>query len=107
MALIHITKDNFESEVTNSQIPVLLDFYADWCGPCRALGPTLEALATEWEGRAKIAKLNVDKEPELAGSFQVRGIPTMILFKSGNELGRLVGDTPKNELEAALQKLVS
>ncbi len=107
MALIHITKDNFESEVTNSEIPVLLDFYADWCGPCKALGPTLEALATEWEGRAKIAKLNVDKEPELAGSFQVRGIPTMILFKSGNELGRLVGDTPKNELEAALQKLAA
>lgn len=106
MALIHITKDNFESEVTNSEIPVLLDFYADWCGPCRALGPTLEALATEWEGRAKIAKLNVDKEPELAGSFQVRGIPTMILFKSGNELGRLVGDTPKNELEAALEKAI-
>lgn len=107
MALIHITKDNFESEVTNSEIPVLLDFYADWCGPCKALGPTLEALATEWEGRAKIAKLNVDKEPELAGSFQVRGIPTMILFKSGNERGRLVGDTPKNELEAALQKLAA
>lgn len=106
MALIHITKDNFESEVTNSEIPVLLDFYADWCGPCRALGPTLEALATEWEGRAKIAKLNVDKEPELAGSFQVRGIPTMIIFKSGNELGRLVGDTPKNELEAALEKAI-
>ena len=82
---IKITSDNFDNEVAQSEIPVVLDFWAPWCGPCQVIGPVLKELASDWSGQVKVAKLNVDEEPELAGAFRVRGIPT-ILGLNGTEV---------------------
>ena len=82
MAILHITKDNFKQEVLKSDVPVLVDFWATWCGPCRALGPVLEEISSE-VSTVKIVKVNVDEQPELASQFRIMSIPTMILFKGG------------------------
>ena len=94
MAILHITKDNFEQEVLKSDVPVLVDFWATWCGPCRALGPVLEEIASETSS-VKIVKVNVDEQPELASQFRIMSIPTMILFKSGEVADKTVGLLPK------------
>ena len=99
---LNITKDNFEAEVANSAIPVLLDFWAPWCGPCKALGPTIDALAEENEGKAKVAKINVDEEPEIGLKFQIRSIPAIKLFKGGEVVSEVVGLQTK----ASLQKMI-
>lgn len=99
-----ITDASFESEVLNSNIPVLVDFWAEWCGPCRALAPKLEEIATELEGKVKIVKVNVDENRTHAEKFNVRGIPTMILFKGGNEVEQIVGNVPKDTIVSAIQK---
>lgn len=90
MALIHLTKDGFEKAVPAAPV-ALVDFWASWCGPCRMLGPTIEKLAGDYEGRALIAKVDVDAEPELAARFGVMSIPTVVFFKDGKEIDRKVG----------------
>ena len=93
----------FKHELQNGSLPVLVDFYADWCGPCKSLAPVLEEIAGEFAGRLQVLKLNVDHEPELAAQYRVRGIPTLILFQAGKEVNRITGALPKNELTQVLQ----
>lgn len=102
MAALHITKDNFEAEVVNSEIPVLVDFWAAWCGPCQMLLPVIEGLAEEVTS-AKICKVNVDEEPELAARFRVMTIPTLLVFKGGEVVANSVGVKSK----AAILELLS
>lgn len=99
---VAITDTSFETEVLQSELPVLVDFWAPWCGPCKMIGPVLEEYAKENQGRIKIAKLNVDEEKQWAGQFGVMSIPTMILFHKGQPVGQLVGFRPKNELAQIL-----
>lgn len=101
--LIHVNKENFESEVLQSSIPVLVDFYADWCGPCRAIAPIVEEIAAEYDGKLKVAKLDTDKETELSMRYEVMSIPTLILFKGGREIERLIGYMPKRQLLGKLE----
>jgi thioredoxin 1 len=93
-------KDNeFEAEVLNSKLPVIIDFWAEWCGPCRMLAPILDQLSEEMEGKVKIVKMNIDENPETPSKFGVRGIPTMLLFKEGKQIATKVGVQPKNVLQ--------
>jgi thioredoxin 1 len=93
-----VTDQNFQSEVLNSATPVLVDFWAEWCAPCRALGPKLEEVAGELAGKVKIVKMNVDENPATPGQFGIRGIPAMLLFKGGKQVGELVGNHPKERI---------
>ena len=102
MAELKITRENFENEVMKSNIPVLIDFWAPWCGPCRMMGPIIEQLADEYEGKAKVGKVNVDEEPELSQEFGIMSIPTIVLMKEGKVVKQVVGARPKAELEAML-----
>jgi thioredoxin 1 len=99
---MEFNKSNFDAEVINSDVPVLVDFWAPWCGPCKMIGPIIEELATEFEGKAKIGKVNVDDNQDLAGSFGIRGIPTVMLFKGGQVVNQFVGLRPKEDLAAAI-----
>ena len=103
MAELKITRENFENEVMKSDIPVLIDFWAPWCGPCRMMGPIIEQLADEYEGKAKVGKVNVDEEGELSQAFGVMSIPTIVLIKDGKVVKQAVGARPKTEVEAMLQ----
>ena len=103
MAELKITRENFENEVMKSDIPVLIDFWAPWCGPCRMMGPIIEQLADEYEGKAKVGKVNVDEEGELSQAFGVMSIPTIVLIKDGKVVKQAVGARPKAEVEAMLQ----
>ena len=103
MAELKITRENFENEVMKSNIPVLSDFWAPWCGPCRMMGPIIEQLAEEYEGKAKVGKVNVDEEGELSQAFGVMSIPTIVLVKDGKVVKQAVGARPKTEVEAMLQ----
>lgn len=101
MAVIELTKDNFGSEVTGSDKPVLVDFWATWCGPCRMVSPVVDEIAEE-KNDIKVAKVNVDDEPELARQFGISSIPTLIVFRDGKEAKRSVGAAPKDEILSML-----
>lgn len=103
----HFNDTNFESEVLESQIPVLVDFWAEWCMPCRIVGPTVEALAAEYEGKIKIGKLNVDQNPVMPGKYGVSGIPSLLLYKGGQVVDSVVGAAPKEQLAEMLDKHVN
>ncbi len=103
-SLVHVNDKNFSSEVLNSDLPVLVEFWATWCGPCRSISPIVEALAKEFSGRVKVTKLNVDENPATPSQYGVRGIPTLILFKSGKILDQIIGSVPKTRLKALIEK---
>lgn len=104
IGLVHVNDKSFASEVLNSDVPVLVDFWATWCGPCRSISPIVEELAKEFSGRVKVTKLNVDESPAIPTQYGVRGIPTLILFKGGKILDQLVGAHPKARLKALIEK---
>jgi thioredoxin 1 len=102
--LVHVSDDNFEQEVIKSEKPVLVDFWAPWCGPCRAIGPVVEDLAEVYKDRVKVAKLNIDDNPKTAIVYGVMSIPTIVLFKNGNALDKVVGLVHKDRLEDLMKK---
>ncbi len=102
---IEVSGPSFSKEVLQSQIPVLVDFWAPWCGPCRMMAPVLEKIAPQFEGRLKVCKLNTDDNPDLAGTYQITGIPCLIIFKNGEEADRLVGFHSEQDLVKKLSGL--
>lgn len=105
--MLDITKDTFEKEVLKDKLPVLVDFWAPWCGPCRIVGPALDKLSSEYSTKLKFAKLNVDDNQEISARFDVRGIPCMIVFKNGNEADRIIGAYPEAELRKKIDLILS
>ena len=103
-SLIHLTDTNFDEEVLKSDKPVLVDFWAPWCGPCRTIGPVVEELAAAYRDRVKVAKINIDENPKTATVYGVMSIPTLVLFKGGSIMEKLVGLVPKNRLEDLIKK---
>ena len=99
MATVKVTDETFESEVVRSDIPVVVDFWAEWCGPCKQIGPSLEELSEEYEGKVKIVKVNVDDNPVSPGQLGVRGIPALFLFKNGAMVATKTGAAPKSDLQ--------
>ena len=104
--VIEFNTDNFETEVVQSDVPVLVDFWAPWCGPCKMIGPIIEELAGEFDGKVKIGKVNVDNNQQLAANFGIKGIPTVMLFKGGETITSFVGVRPKEDLTAALNDAI-
>jgi len=104
---ITATEENFKSEVIDSSQPVLVDFWAEWCGPCKMIGPAIEELAVEFDGKAKVAKVNVDEQPNLAQQFGVRSIPTLLFFRDGKVAEQLVGAAQKGTLAEKLNNLIA
>jgi thioredoxin 2 len=101
---VDVTENTFAAEVEKSSAPVLLDMWADWCGPCHMLAPTIDQLSSELAGRVKVAKLNIDENPGIANRFGVRSIPTLLVLKGGKEVDRLVGVQPKQEIVRRLER---
>lgn len=103
---LKFTDENFETEVLQSDIPVLVDFYADWCGPCKMMGPVIEEIAREYEGKAKVGKLNTDENPEMSQKYRVMSIPTMLIIKGGEVKETIMGAVPKIEVTEKLDKVL-
>ncbi len=100
--IVHVTDETFQSEVLESSVPVLVDYWADWCGPCKMIAPILDEIASEYDGRLKVAKLNIDENQDTPRKYGIRGIPTLMLFKNGNVEATKVGALSKSQLTAFL-----
>ncbi len=106
MATQSITDNSFDAEVLKSNQPVLVDFWAEWCGPCRGLAPKLEEISNEMQGKVRVVKMNIDENPDTPSKFGIRSIPTMILFKNGADVGQLLGNLPKENILELIKKHV-
>ncbi|MGD0412340.1 MAG: thioredoxin [Verrucomicrobiota bacterium] len=104
--IVKLNKANFEQEVLKSPLPVVVDFWAEWCGPCKQVAPVLDELAGEYDNRVRIGKVNIEEDQELAADYGVRAIPTFLLFKGGEVAGQIVGMVSKRDLKAQLDKLI-
>jgi thioredoxin 1 len=102
--VIEITDANFDAEVVNSDVPVLIDFWAPWCGPCRAVAPVVEELARTYKGKIKVGKMNIDDHERIPQEYKIAAIPTLLVFKGGKPAGTIVGAVPKSKIEAELQR---
>ncbi|MFQ5328432.1 MAG: thioredoxin [Thermodesulfobacteriota bacterium] len=102
--VIHVTDANFDLEIMQSKVPTLIDFWATWCAPCRALAPIVEEMAETYAGKIKVAKMNVDENPATPGKYGVRGIPTLILIKDGEVVDQVVGAVPKSQIQGLIDK---
>jgi thioredoxin 1 len=102
-----VTDQSFEQDVLKSEVPVLVDFWAEWCGPCKMLAPTVEKVASEYEGKAKVVKLNIDDNNQVAQRYGIKGIPTLILFKNGSEADRTVGLTSKDNIARMIDRVLA
>jgi thioredoxin 1 len=105
-AIVEVTDANFDADVLKSDKPVLIDFWATWCGPCRAIAPIVDELATEYQGKVKVGKMDVDRNSATPMRYGVRGIPTLLVFKDGQVKEQIVGYVPKEQIQKALDKLV-
>ncbi|MGR3661103.1 MAG: thioredoxin [Paracoccaceae bacterium] len=106
MATVSVTDDTFDAEVRNSDIPVVVDFWAEWCGPCKQIGPALEELSVEFDGKVKIVKVNVDENPNSPAQLGVRGIPALFLFKDGEVVSNKTGAAPKASLQSWIEESI-
>lgn len=104
--VMNVGDGEFKQEVLDSSVPVLVDFWATWCAPCRAIAPAIEELATQYQGKVKFAKLNIDDNQDTPQQYGIRSIPTLLLFKSGKVVDQIIGAVPKAKLEAAITKVV-
>ncbi len=104
--ILTITSNNYDQEIAKSDIPVMVDFWAQWCGPCRAVAPIMEELAAEYKGKAKVGKINVDEQAELASKFRIMSIPTVMLFKNGEPVEKVIGARSKKDFSALIDKHV-
>ena len=104
--IFYVSDGKFSDEVLQSDLPVLVDFWAPWCGPCLSIAPAVEELAKEYSGRIKVGKMNVDENPEIPSTFGIRGIPTLILFKGGKAVNQIVGAVPRDRLKAMIEKSI-
>ncbi|MEM7400500.1 MAG: thioredoxin TrxA [Pseudomonadota bacterium] len=105
-SICHVTDDNFEEEVLNSEQPVLVDYWAEWCGPCKMIAPLLDEIAGDYEGKLKITKLNIDDNPNTPPKYGIRGIPTLMIFKNGNAEATKVGALSKSQLTAFIDQSI-
>ena len=103
-SVANVTDDSFDIEVIKADLPVLVDFWAPWCGPCKAVAPVVDDLSKEYEGRLKVVKLNTDENPNIAAQYGISGIPTLILFKGGEVVDRIVGFVPKSAITSMISK---
>lgn len=103
-AIIELSDSTFESEVVNSDVPVLVDFWAPWCGPCRAVAPIVKEISSSYEGKIKVGKMNVDENQSTTMKFGIRSIPTLIMFKGGEAVDQIIGAVPKGEIERVVEK---
>ena len=106
MATVKVTDDTFTAEVTNSNIPVVVDFWAEWCGPCKQIGPALEELSDEYEGKVKIVKINVDENPSISQTYSIRSIPALMIFKDGEKISEKMGALPKSALQSWVNETI-
>jgi len=107
MSTLHLNSRNFNTEVLESKTPVLVDFYADWCGPCHLISPMIEDLAVKYEGKIKVCKVNVDFSNDVAGKYSIQSIPTVLLFKDGKQVDGFMGALPQDRLESFIKKHIS
>lgn len=107
MSIVKLTSENFQEEVMSSDLPVLVDFYAEWCGPCKMIAPIIDELAESYDGKIKIGKLDIDQASDIAGSHGVMSIPTIIFFKNGEKVEESAGALDKGQLEELIQKVIA